>query len=360
MGELGLGREALATICKILNMPPPVSDSAYQKHNRSVNLATRKVLEERLNDAGHRVRTFLQKDDAEILDVAVSFDGTWSKRGFTANYGVGIVISADTGEVLDYVVLSKVCELCKATEKHKSNPEKYQEWKDAHAASGLCQKNYNGSSPAMEKEAARILWSRSVDKHKFRHIDMVCDGDSKAYGEVWDIYGVCDDCEKYENMDKQSAEYQKWLKSKAHATWEREHSTSNENCHRVSKLDCVGHVQKRMGKNLIALSGKSKLADGKPVGGRAGRLTRPMIDKLQKYYGNAIRRCVDKKAKSKQEVEDAVKRMQCALYVTIATMVNDKKMGNRSIVQYPSYHHVQFHLNTQHIERDFMGGQSGH
>ncbi|CAB4031997.1 Hypothetical predicted protein [Paramuricea clavata] len=206
MGELGLGREALATICEILNMPPPVSDSAYQKHNRSVNLATQKVLEERLNDAGHRVRTFLQKDDAEILDVAV-----------------------------------------------------------------------------------------------------------KAYGEVWDIYGVCDDCEKYENMDKQSAEYQKWLKSKAHANWEREHSTSNENCHRVSKLDCVGHVQKRMGKNLIALSGKSKLADGKPVGGRAGRLTRPMIDKLQKYYGNAIRRCVDKKAKSKQEVEDAVKRMQCAI-----------------------------------------------
>ena len=157
MGELGLGREALATICDILNMPPPVSDSAYQKHNRSVNLATRKVLEERLNDAGHQVRTFLQKDDTEILDVAVSFDGTWSKRGFTANYGVGIVISADTGEVLDYVVLSKVCELCKAAEKHKSNPEKYQEWKDAHVASGLCQKNYNGSSPAMEKEAARFF-----------------------------------------------------------------------------------------------------------------------------------------------------------------------------------------------------------
>lgn len=325
MGELGLGREALATICEILNMPPPVSDSAYQKHNRSVNLATRKVLEERLNDAGHRVRTFLQKDDTEIIDVAVSFDGTWSKRGFTANYGVGIVISADTGEVLDYVVLSKVCELCKAAEKHKSNPEKYQEWKDAHVASGLCQKNYNGSSPAMEK-AARILWSRSVEKHKFLYIDMVCDGDSKAYGEVWDMYGVCNDCEKYENMDKQSAEYQKWLKSKAHANWERDHSTSNENCHRVSKLDCVGNVQKRMGKNLIALSGKSKLSDGKPVGGRAGRLTRPTIDKLQKYYGNAIRRCVDKKGK--REVEDAVKRMQCAIKAILyhsVKIVDEKK-----------------------------------
>ena len=64
---------------------------------------------------------------------------------------------------------------------------------------------------------------------------------------------------------------------------------------------------------MIALSGKSKLPDGKPVGGRAGRLTRPTIDKLQKYYGNAIRRCVDKKAKTKQEIENAVKKMQCAV-----------------------------------------------
>ena len=46
-GELGLGREALSTICEILNMPPSVSDSAYQKHNRSVNLATKNVLEEK-------------------------------------------------------------------------------------------------------------------------------------------------------------------------------------------------------------------------------------------------------------------------------------------------------------------------
>jgi hypothetical protein len=313
MGELGLGREALATICEILNMPPPVSDSAYQKHNQSVNLATRKVLDEKLSDASRRVRKFHQKDDTEVVSIAVSFDGTWSKRGFTANYGVGIVISADTGEVLDYVVLSKVCELCKAAEKLKSNPVKYQEWKNAHVESGLCQKNFDGSSPAMEKEAARILWGRSVDKHKFQYIDMVCDGDSKAYAEVWDTYGICKECEKYENMDKKSSEYQKWLKSKAHAKWEREHSTTNANCRRVNKLDCVGHVQKRMGKNLIALTGKSKLSDGKPVGGRAGRLTRPTIDKLQKYYGNAIRRCVDKKAKTKREIENAVKKMQCAV-----------------------------------------------
>jgi hypothetical protein len=76
LGHLGSGREALPTISEILNLPHPVSESAYQKHNQSVNLATRKVWEERLNDAGHRVRMFLHNNDhTEILDIAGLFDG---------------------------------------------------------------------------------------------------------------------------------------------------------------------------------------------------------------------------------------------------------------------------------------------
>ncbi|KAL8571645.1 hypothetical protein ACOMHN_065400 [Nucella lapillus] len=35
-------------------------------------------------------------DDDDIVDVTVSFDGTWHKRGFTSNYGVGIVIDVVT------------------------------------------------------------------------------------------------------------------------------------------------------------------------------------------------------------------------------------------------------------------------
>ena len=44
--------------------------------------------------------------DEEFTSVPVSFDGTWAKRGFTSNHGVGFVISADTGKVLDYAVVS--------------------------------------------------------------------------------------------------------------------------------------------------------------------------------------------------------------------------------------------------------------
>ncbi|CAB4013832.1 Hypothetical predicted protein [Paramuricea clavata] len=38
----------------------------------------------------------------DIAENATSYDGTWSKRGYTANFVVGFVISVETGEVLDF------------------------------------------------------------------------------------------------------------------------------------------------------------------------------------------------------------------------------------------------------------------
>lgn len=60
----------------------------------------------------------------------------------------------------------------------------------------------------------------------------------------------------------------------------------------VVKLECVNHVKKRMGARLRDLKkhlGKTKLDDGKAIGGK-NRLTNREIDKLQEYYGLAIKR----------------------------------------------------------------------
>ena len=59
----------------------------------------------------------------------------------------------------------------------------------------------------------------------------------------------------------------------------------------VQKLQCVGPAQKRMGKRLRGLKKNAKgrtLADGKSIGGR-GRSTDMEINKIQAYYGIAIR-----------------------------------------------------------------------
>ena len=61
---------------------------------------------------------------------------------------------------------------------------------------------------------------------------------------------------------------------------------------KVAKLDCVGHVEKRLETALRSLNTQykgQKLSDGKTIGG-AGRLTDSLINFLHNYYGNAIRK----------------------------------------------------------------------
>lgn len=63
----------------------------------------------------------------------------------------------------------------------------------------------------------------------------------------------------------------------------------------LQKKECIGHVQKRMGRQLRDLKQNLKgvkLSDGKPIGGQ-GRLTKQAIDQIQTLYGKAIRENCD-------------------------------------------------------------------
>ena len=108
----------------------------------------------------------------------------------------------------------------------------------------------------MEADGAKQLWERSLSENGVRYTTMVGDGDSATYQTIKDTYDVIT----------------------------------------VVKGECVGHVQKRVGKNLRDLTKKhtkncSPLADGKGLGGK-GRLTQEVIDSMQTYYGRVIRKIV--------------------------------------------------------------------
>ena len=53
-----------------------------------------------------------EEDDNTVVNIPICFDGTWSKRGYTVNHGIGFVISVGPFKVLDYVIISKVCNTC--------------------------------------------------------------------------------------------------------------------------------------------------------------------------------------------------------------------------------------------------------
>ncbi|GFT64253.1 uncharacterized protein TNCV_5134211 [Trichonephila clavipes] len=111
------------------------------------------------------------------------------------------------------------------------------------------------------------------------------------------------------------------------------------------KLECVGHVQKRMGtrlRNILKTSKGIKLSDGENISGR-GRLTHKEVDSIQHYYGLAIR-------KNLSSVED-MKRAIWAIYFhklstednpqhTLRPLGEDSWCGyNRSIVTGEFYIH---------------------
>ena len=116
---------------------------------------------------------------------------------------------------------------------------KYEQVKTNHA----CRVNFQGSAPSMEAEGARRVFQRSIEKHGVRYTEFFGDGDSKGFPTV----------EK--NYDDVT----------------------------VIKRECIGHVQKRVGTLLRKLK---KLVKG--LGGK-GKLPNSMTDKLQNYYGIALR-----------------------------------------------------------------------
>ena len=274
--ETGGGYEGLVSFCSIMNMPC-LSQPAYYKQVDTILEALEAEAEDEMRLAGERVRNHILKESGEegsdaTVDAAVSFDGTWAKRGFTSLTGIVFVIAVDTGEVLDYHVLSKECHKCSIKKSQCQSDEEFDQWQLEHLAAGDCDINFTGSSPAMEAEGATVLWNRSVERHNIRYKWMVSDGDSKAFSAVENVYGDC----------------------------------------KVEKLDCVGHVQKRMGKHLMNLKAKTKgkLDDGKPIGGH-GRLTEVRIKRFQKYYGLAIRQNTLSKANpTEKEVDVAVYTMK--------------------------------------------------
>ena len=177
------------------------------------------------------------------IDISVSFDGTWQKRGFTSLYGVGVCIDVLTGLVIDYHVLSKYCHTCEVNTK-RLPPAELLAWKAAHAPD--CCINHNKSSKAMEQEAAKVMWDRSVAKYNMRYVEMLSDGDSPAHKAVCELKPYGEDVE-------------------------------------IQKLDCINHAHKCMGTAL------RKLAHDERLGGRGvGRLTEAKCKSLQNFYRGAI------------------------------------------------------------------------
>ena len=247
--EIGRGLNAMQTFCQCANLASPMSRSSFDKMNERLLDAYELAANESMLKECGKIKG--ETDIDSVNDTTVTIDGTWQKRGHSSLNGV-VTATSLNGRVVDFHVLSKYCKACEVWERKKGSDE-YEEWKAAHN----CKINHRASSGAMEAAGALEIFQRSVDTRNLQYTSYIGDGDTEAYKKVVDSepYGP--------NVQ-------------------------------IEKLECIGHIQKRLGSRLRKLRSQwkgKKLDDGKGISGR-GRLTDVAINTMQNYFGMAIRQNV--------------------------------------------------------------------
>lgn len=178
---VGNGRADLATF---VGMPAPVAANHFSLKEREIALATKKEREASFENAVSELRSNAKARADDIIDIKVTCDATWQRRGHQSLYGIVVVASWDTGKVLDVELLSKFCFECSKKQHLDPTSPEFLDWWEAHSA--FCNCNYKGTSGGMEVEGALRIWERSILKYKIRYTQMIADGDSATYSTIRD------------------------------------------------------------------------------------------------------------------------------------------------------------------------------
>ena len=234
MRRVGGGYQSLKKFLYLMNHPPPMTEKNYRKVTTVFNNKVKEVANTIMNEAAQELHVHEPANNnnavsdvgVAVSDVGVSLDGTWQKRGHTSLNGAVATLSIDTGRVVDIDVMSRYCQRCI---NNKNSPH-------------VCSINHEGSAPKMEQSGVVRIFERSIEKNELRYTEYYGDGDTKSHSAVKDIYKEIE----------------------------------------VVKKECIGHIQKRVGKRLRDLKKKEKGL------GKQG-LNDAMIDRLQNYYGMAVR-----------------------------------------------------------------------
>ena len=94
------------------------SQDTYTKLHHKISEASTKAFKEISKQSKEEICRAYQEvgvapDEQGVLDIGVSYDGSWQKRGYSSHNGMGSVIDLLTGLPIDYEVLSNFCSKCK-------------------------------------------------------------------------------------------------------------------------------------------------------------------------------------------------------------------------------------------------------
>ena len=84
--EIRRGHQAIVNFTNLMNMPPPLSKSAFQSINEYIHKIYEQAALESTTKAANETRTLISEDKQlsnDVVDCNVSGDATWKKRGHT-------------------------------------------------------------------------------------------------------------------------------------------------------------------------------------------------------------------------------------------------------------------------------------
>ena len=234
-------------LCGLLDLPPPVSPQSWNTNKKRIQSVLKIEASKSMSTAANEAKA------SQGAEITVSCDGTWQRRGFSSKNGVVTVatVNGANSKLVDVETLTNYCHSCS---RNKNNTH-------------TCEKNHTGSAGAMESAGVKIIFCHSEEKHCLKYSGYLGDGDSKSYKSL-----VSCDPPIYPDVD-------------------------------IKKLECVGHIQKRMGRKLsnlvTACKNRSYTFDnGKKTKGIGGqkKLTKIAIHRIQGHFGGAIRKHVGDEA----------------------------------------------------------------
>ena len=315
---VGLDFEQLQFLCDILDIPGP-PDSYDEVHQEQIHQLLKAEIEKKFEENRRESWELHPKDDDGIAMIAVKTDGTYQKRGdgrrgYSSKVGIILLCDALTNKYLDYVILNKFCHQC-TQKKSQLKDDEFELWQHDHEASGKCSANFEGASSEMERNAVRTMFLASTD-YKLRYKALVGDGDTKAYLDVWDVYGCCDLCLKWQHLltKRNSPEYEAWTKTADFDEWQAAHDYDST-CKAVLKHDCIQHVAKCFQGKLENLSKKGATApDGKCLYSGVNRLGLTTRKKLRMYFNNAIQSHIRRGVLTPQQQEEAIMKIRRGIF----------------------------------------------
>jgi hypothetical protein len=257
--SIGKNHRDLVRLFSGLDIPPP-SRKLWDNQFRRLKAATELVAEQSMNDAAREIRELTGSCEA-----VVSNDGTWQRRGFSSLNGVATTIGVEVKKVVDTQIKTLYCNKCSQMVKKGVSKENLAAWRRTHVLRGECEINHSGSAGKMESDGMLEIFRRSEKERGLQYLGYLGDGDSKSFLTVSNANPPI-----YTDEDGDPLE--------------------------IRKLECCGHIQKRMGNQLASCiqlnrGKKYKAEDGKMATGIGGKgaLTKVAIRRIQGHYGAAIR-----------------------------------------------------------------------